>query len=359
LAEVRLQGVRVSYGSAEVLKGIELTIPDGGFTVVIGPSGSGKSTLLKVIAGLEMPTAGDVYFGSQRVTDVPVEGRGVGMVFQSYALFSNMTVYENLAFGLRTRGVPRDEERRRVGHMATLLGLAEKLGRRPAELSGGERQRVALGRALIRHPAVLLMDEPLSNLDAQLRHRVRREIADRVRAAQSTVVYVTHDQVEAMSLADQIVVMHEGRIQQVGTPREIYGRPATQFVATFFGDPPMNLLPVAPAGDRTVALAGARFALPALEGEDTVLVGFRPEDVVLGAPGPRDLSVTADVEGIEDLGSHVLAYLRIPEGPFTVRAGKNWRPADRRIQVSVDPARLHFFAASGERLDAVASVAGA
>src|SRR5688500_9441697 len=242
MADVVLNRIRKSYGATAVLHGINLEVKDGEFVVFVGPSGCGKSTLLRIIAGLESITSGDLFIGGRRVNDVPPAERKIAMVFQSYALYPHMTVYKNMAFGLKFARTRKAEADRRVRHAADILQLTPLLDRKPAALSGGQRQRVAIGRAIVREPAVFLFDEPLSNLDAKLRVQTRREIAKLHRDLGATMIYVTHDQVEAMTLGDRIVVMNAGRVQQVDTPLALYDRPANRFVAGFIGSPAMNFI---------------------------------------------------------------------------------------------------------------------
>src|SRR5512145_1281263 len=242
MATVRLQGLAKRFGVVDAVKGVELDIADHEFVVLVGPSGCGKSTILRMIAGLEDPSDGEIYIGADRVTHVPPKDRNIAMVFQNYALYPHMTVYRNMAFSLRARRMRRSEIDQRVRQAAAILELEELLDRRPAELSGGQRQRVAMGRAIVREPTVFLFDEPLSNLDAKLRHQMRAEIKKLHHRLRTTVIYVTHDQVEAMTLADRIVILKDGRIEQIGTPVDVYAQPANRFVAGFIGSPAMNFL---------------------------------------------------------------------------------------------------------------------
>src|ERR1700726_2422561 len=275
MAALSVRGLSKRFANLEVLKGIDLDIESGEFTVLVGPSGCGKSTLLNIVAGLERPSAGIVEIGGRIVNDIPPKDRDIAMVFQSYALYPHMTVRENLEFGLKIRKTPAPEMARLVGETAAILGLGEYLDRKPKQLSGGQRQRVAVGRAIVRQPAVFLFDEPLSNLDAKLRVQMRAEISRLQRQLRTTTVYVTHDQVEAMTMGHRIAVMQKGKLQQVGTPLAVYERPANLFVAGFIGTPPMNLLPgvlaglagfAGPGGDiatATVATGGLEVRLPA------------------------------------------------------------------------------------------------
>ncbi|WP_244880470.1 ABC transporter ATP-binding protein [Thermus parvatiensis] len=275
MAGIRVEKVSKRFGKVEALKGVDLEVRDQEFLVLLGPSGCGKTTLLRIVAGLEAPTSGEVYIGERRVTHLPPRLRGIAMVFQNYAIFPHLTVYENVAFGLRMKRRPEEEIRRKVGEVAALLHIEELLDRYPAQLSGGQRQRVAVARALAVEPEVLLMDEPLSNLDALLRLEMRAELKRLLKETRTTTLYVTHDQVEAMSLADRIAVMRQGEIVQLGTPTEIYHAPADTFVGGFIGNPPMNFLRARAEGGRVV-LEG--FSVPSPQ-EGEVLVGVRPEDL--------------------------------------------------------------------------------
>ena len=312
MARVELRNVRKYYGKEQVpaVDGVDLTIDEGEFVVLLGPSGCGKSTTLRMIAGLEALTGGELWFDERLVNSDPPDRRNVGMVFQNYALYPHMTVEQNLSFGLKAARVPKADIRRRVAEVTELLGLDDYLRRRPKELSGGQRQRVALGRALMRRPAVFLMDEPLSNLDANLREQMRIELARLHAELGITTVYVTHDQGEALTLADRVVVMEGGRIRQCGVPAEVYGQPADTFVAGFIGSPGMNLWTASWhedggsvwLGERALRLP--RSFLPVLdELGPSVTVGIRPEHLGLSRPG-ADVEVTCRVELLEQLGSH-------------------------------------------------------
>ncbi|HXG17302.1 MAG TPA: ABC transporter ATP-binding protein [Calidithermus sp.] len=294
MATVETRGVRKHFGPVHAVDGVDLATGEGEFLVLLGPSGCGKTTLLRMIAGLEQPTAGQILIGGTVVNDLPPRARKIAMVFQSYALYPHMTVYDNIAFPLRAQGVPREEIPRKVQWAASLFGITALLSRRPRQLSGGERQRVALARALVREPAVFLLDEPLSNLDAKLRASARDELQQFQRRIGTTTIYVTHDQVEAMGLGDRIAVMQGGRVRQIGTPQEVYDEPADTFVAGFLGSPPMNLVD---AGD--------------------VLVGFRPEHLL-----PREAHEGGPLVGwplrvtrVEYLGADRLVYGTL-EGRF-------------------------------------------
>ncbi|MEP7176989.1 MAG: ABC transporter ATP-binding protein, partial [Gemmatimonadales bacterium] len=296
MASVRLAGVEKVYPNGHVAaRNLELEIADGELMVLVGPSGCGKSTALRMIAGLETPTAGQVLIGDRDVTALPPQERDIAMVFQSYALYPHMTVRGNLAFGLRMRGASPDAIAERVGRAAAVLGLDQVLERKPSQLSGGQRQRVALGRAMVRDPLVFLFDEPLSNLDAKLRVETRAELARLHRRLRATIVYVTHDQEEALTLGSRVAVMRDGIVEQVAPPMEVYRRPASVFVAGFIGSPAMNFLPGVLAG-----------------GADSALLGVRPHDIAVVAQGAGDLDARVDV--VEPRGSELLVHLRLGAG---------------------------------------------
>ncbi len=353
MAEVVVEKLHKSFGAVEVLKGIDLSIADGEMMVVLGPSGCGKSTLLRLVAGLETVTSGEIRIGARRVNELEPKDRDIAMVFQNYALYPHMTVYDNMAYGLRNRRVPKPEIERRVREAARILGLGDLLRRRPRELSGGQRQRVAMGRAIVREPEVFLFDEPLSNLDAKLRVQMRHEIRQLQSRLGTTGIYVTHDQVEAMTLGDRLVVMNEGRVEQVGGPLEIYERPESLFVAGFIGSPPMNCVPARLAEDRaSVLLDGLRLPLPrplAAVGGTAVIAGVRPEHLEPDAEGPLAL----DVDWVEILGADTIAHGRIAgDARICVRLPGGTRVvAGDRLPLSVPPARLHLFdPGSGRRI---------
>ena len=343
MASVRLQGVAKTYPNGHVAaQGLDLEIADGEFMVLVGPSGCGKSTALRMIAGLETPTAGRILIGDRDVTAVPPQDRDIAMVFQTYALYPHMTVRENLAFGLRMRGAGHEVTNRRVEEAARALGLEPVLGRKPAQLSGGQRQRVALGRAIVREPKVFLFDEPLSNLDAKLRVETRAELARLHRRLGATIIYVTHDQEEAMTLGSRVAVMRDGLLQQVAPPMEMYRRPANRFVAEFVGSPAMNFLP----GEIIGAAAGA--------GNRNNILGVRPHDVTLVAPGGGTLHALVDV--VEPRGSELLVYLRLGtngSGP-EIRAivpPETAVEAEKVVGVRLDPEKVHWFdEGSGRRV---------
>ncbi|MBK1792974.1 sn-glycerol-3-phosphate ABC transporter ATP-binding protein UgpC [Devosia sp. WQ 349] len=309
MGAVTIRNVRKAYGAVEVLHGVSIDIEDGEFVILVGPSGCGKSTLLRMIAGLEDITGGDIEIGGQLVNDLEPKDRDIAMVFQSYALYPHMTVEENMAFSLKLGRVPKDEIRRRVLNAAQILGLQDYLERYPRHLSGGQRQRVAMGRAIVRNPKVFLFDEPLSNLDAKLRVQMRSEIKLNHQRLKTTTIYVTHDQIEAMTMANRIVVMHSGNIEQIGTPLELYDRPANLFVASFIGSPAMNIISGALDGTSFIFPDGNRVdlgALPSGVGNGLISLGVRPEHFTLDAQG-----VQAEVVLIEPTGSETQVTLRL------------------------------------------------
>jgi ABC-type sugar transport system ATPase subunit len=329
---LELSGVRKTFGDVEVLRGLDLEAKEGELLVVLGPSGSGKSTTLRIAAGLEAPSAGAVRIGGRDVTSVPAAKRNVAMVFQSYALFPHFDAARNIGFGLSARGVKRDEVDQRVRAAAELVGVAELLHRRPHELSGGERQGVALARALAREPDVFLLDEPLSNLDAQLRTRTRAELKRLHGELGRTMVYVTHDQVEALTLGDRIAVLERGLVAQVGTPDDIYRRPVDRFVASFVGSPAMNLLPPHTA---------ARFGLGG-DGE----VGVRPEAVRLG-----EGEVEGEVVVVEPAGSEAYVHLDAAGSRLVARVPPEELPEPgSRLRVGIRPVDVHRFDSEGKRI---------
>ncbi|MBU1384617.1 MAG: sn-glycerol-3-phosphate ABC transporter ATP-binding protein UgpC [Alphaproteobacteria bacterium] len=354
MADVRLTGVTKRFGTTEVLKSIDLEIADGEFLVFVGPSGCGKSTLLRTIAGLEELDGGEIAIGGRPVNDLSPSARGIAMVFQSYALYPHMNVYENMAFGLKLAKHDKAEIDRRVRGAAETLNITDYLDRKPKALSGGQRQRVAIGRAIVREPQVFLFDEPLSNLDAALRVRMRYEFASLHERLKTTMVYVTHDQVEAMTLADRIVVLNAGRIEQVGRPMELYERPRNLFVAEFIGSPKMNLLPAeivsASATGATVRTAAGESirvqvdAAGAAPG-DTVTLGIRPEHLALAGAGD---GLTATVTFVETLGHATYAYLTAGETALTVLLPGHARPAaGETLRLDVPAGQAHLFDADG------------
>ena len=363
MATLALQHITKSFGTAKVLQDIDLAIRDKEFVVFVGPSGCGKSTLLRIVAGLEEATAGKIIIDGRDVSrEHPVE-RGISMVFQSYALYPHLTVFENIAFPLRVQKTPEPELKQRVGRAAEILQLTDKLALKPGQLSGGQRQRVAIGRSIVRNPKVFLFDEPLSNLDAALRGDMRVELSQLHRSLNATMIYVTHDQIEAMTMADRIVVLNAGRVEQFGTPMELYHHPATKFVASFIGQPNMNLIPAVVKSVNnglTVELAGGSvMTLPVDAGTvrtgDRVEVGIRPENVDLG-PG---LTVTVNV--LERLGGASITYGTLGGTRFCASLpGDAAITEGTDISLSVNPRDAHVFDATGKvlrRLQAPALVA--
>ena len=323
MAEILIKNVAKRFGSYQALSDIDLTIHDQEFMVLLGASGCGKTTLLRIVAGLETQSEGEVWIGDRRVDNLPPKDRGIAMVFQNYAVFPHLTVFENIGFGLRMQKLPNDEVTRRVTRTAELMQIGQLLKRYSGELSGGQRQRVAVARALAMEPDVILMDEPLSNLDALLRLEMRAELKGVLAESQTTAIYVTHDQVEAMSLADRISIMHEGRIVQNATPVEVYRNPAERFVAGFIGNPPMNFLPATPAEGGKWSVAGQVFDGPTANGK-ALDFAIRPEDML---PGETGLKATARV--VEPLGAHLLVtcdvdgslFRAVLESDLPVKAG--------------------------------------
>jgi sn-glycerol 3-phosphate transport system ATP-binding protein len=346
LATVSLQDIRKSYGPTEVIHGVSIDIADGEFVVLVGPSGCGKSTLLRMVAGLESVTSGTLRIGERVVNALEPAERDIAMVFQNYALYPHMSVRNNLAYGLKNRGIDRGEIDRRVAEAAAMLEIAPYLDRRPRQLSGGQRQRVAMGRALVREPAAFLFDEPLSNLDAKLRVQMRVEIRRLQRRVGTTSLYVTHDQIEALTLADRLVVLNGGVVEQIGTPEEVFDRPATLFVAGFIGTPPMNIVPVTWLRETGAGLEG----LPA----SADLVGIRPDDLMLEAPAGPHLTVPATLELIEPAGGETHLYVRWQglDRPGTVRTQGRPALADgAALDLHVRPEAMHPFAeATGRRV---------
>ncbi len=308
MGQVSLRGIRKSYGAVDVIKGVDLEVRDGEFMVFVGPSGCGKSTLLRMVAGLETVTGGDLLIDGERANELRPADRGAAMVFQSYALYPHMTVAENMGFALRMSGVSRESREAQVSHAAGILHITELLGRYPKELSGGQRQRVAIGRAIVRKPKVFLFDEPLSNLDAALRVNMRIELSRLHKELGTTMIYVTHDQVEAMTLGDRIAVFNRGIVEQLGQPMELYNRPANEFVATFLGAPRINLVPRPPAADAAPAHQALWAALAAQAPASARHAGLRPEHLQLTAAGA---GIPASVVLAEHLGDSSVIHLRV------------------------------------------------
>jgi multiple sugar transport system ATP-binding protein len=355
MASVAIRDVRKAFGATEVIHGVDVLIGDGEFVVLVGPSGCGKSTLLRMIAGLENITAGEIHIGERVVNRVPPKERDIAMVFQNYALYPHMTVAANMGFSLMLRGAAKGEIEQRVNGAADILGLRSLLNRYPRQLSGGQRQRVAMGRAIVRDPQVFLFDEPLSNLDAKLRVAMRTEIKELHQRLKTTTIYVTHDQIEAMTLADRIVVMHDGLVEQVGAPLELYDRPQNLFVAGFIGSPAMNFLNGTIRANGRLEFEGASgMRLPLLtapSGSDgrPVIYGIRPEHFVISDGGTE-----AEVLVVEPTGSElqIAAKLGGEEIVAIFRERHDFKPGDK-IRLSADPRVAHLFdAPSGERLTA-------
>jgi sn-glycerol 3-phosphate transport system ATP-binding protein len=352
MGSIALRGVEKVYGlgpkAVKAIHGVDAEIADGEFVVIVGPSGCGKSTLLRMVAGLEEITGGEIAIGGRIVNQLEPAERDIAMVFQNYALYPHMTVYDNMAYGLRNARVPKAEIEARVRKAAGILELDGLLERRPRQLSGGQRQRVAMGRAIVRQPQVFLFDEPLSNLDAKLRAQTRLEIQKLHREIGVTSLFVTHDQVEAMTLAQRMIVMNAGRIEQIGTPEEVYQRPASTFVAGFIGSPPMNLIDGQAEGTR-LRVAGLDLALPgAAPRAGRLLLGVRPEHAEIGASG-----WPMQVEMIEMLGAERLVHGRVGSAPFTLRIDGRLSPplVGQTLHVAVTAEHLHWFdAETGRRL---------
>ncbi|WP_372019136.1 ABC transporter ATP-binding protein [Tistrella mobilis] len=341
---LELRGLGRRYGAAEVLRGLDLAVPRGSFTVVVGPSGCGKSTLLRLIAGLDAPSAGEILIDGDRVDQLPPAKRGVSMVFQSYALYPHMTVRRNIGFGLKIAGASDADIRARIARAADMLKIGELMDRRPAQLSGGQRQRVAIARAIVRDPKVFLFDEPLSNLDAALRAGTRVELAAMHADLGATIIHVTHDQVEAMTLADRLVVLNRGRIEQAGPPHDLYTRPDTLFVARFLGSPQMNVASPASAAGRALAAAGD---LP----QGTAWIGIRPEDLAITTADAPDAVTTGRVRMIEELGDSRILHLRVDDGDeIVVRHHQPAPPVGDRVGITLRAAGLHAFGADERRL---------
>ncbi|MDR3471861.1 MAG: ABC transporter ATP-binding protein [Devosia sp.] len=343
MASVTLTSVGKKFGDVSAVRDLDLAIRDGEFMALLGPSGCGKTTTLNMIAGLELPTGGTIRIGERDVSQLPAMHRDIAMVFQSYALYPHMTVARNMGFALKVRGYDKAEIDRRVARAAEMLALGPYLDRHPRQLSGGQRQRVALGRALVRDPQVFLLDEPLSNLDAVLRVQTRAELSRLFKTLATTAVYVTHDQAEAMTMADRIAVFSAGQLQQVGEPLDIYRAPANKFVASFVGNPPMSFLDGQWTDGGEIACGALRLAGPArvagLRPGDTITVGLRPEDIELGGEG---IEAVADV--VEHLGSLQIVYLSVGGQQLVVQTaeGRTHRRGDR-LRARVDPAKLYLF----------------
>ena len=360
MATVSIRNVKKSFGETEVVHGISMEITDGEFVVMVGPSGCGKSTLLRMVAGLESITSGEIAIDGKVVNNLEPKDRDIAMVFQNYALYPHMSVHDNMAYGLKIRGLAKAEIDSRVNRAADILELSKLLKRRPRELSGGQRQRVAMGRAIVREPKVFLFDEPLSNLDAKLRVQMREELQALHKRLATTTLYVTHDQVEAMTLAHRMLVMSIGKTEQIGAPLEVYTKPATTFVAGFIGSPPMNLIPgrLQADGASLAAEGGTRLKLPQAYpqlGGRSVLLGVRPEHLEICADA--DALLVPQVDFIELLGSDSLVYGHIGKDKASPRVAARLhasvKPQDGHLPLRFTAEDLHFFdPATGERIEA-------
>ena len=358
MATVELKQLRKSYGTAEIIRGVDLTIADRELTVFVGPSGCGKSTLLRMIAGLEEITSGDLLIDGQRVNDIAPDKRGLALVFQSYALYPHMSVADNMAFSLKLAGVPKEERTRKIAGAARILHLEGYLERKPKDLSGGQRQRVAIGRAIVRNPRVFLFDEPLSNLDAALRVKMRLELTRLHAELNATMIYVTHDQIEAMTMADRIVVLQGGAIEQVGEPMELYRNPCNQFVAGFIGSPRMNFLPVqsqvsSPQARVLTFSGGTSLSLPATTvtlnaSIEIATVGIRPEHISIATSN----GLPAQVQLVERLGGESYIHVEVPGGETLIvrSTGEVDLKSGQQVNLNFNLAFVHLFDASGNTL---------
>jgi multiple sugar transport system ATP-binding protein len=354
MSSVSFRKLEKNYGALRIVKGIDLEIADREFVVLVGPSGCGKSTTLRMLAGLESISGGEIRIGERVVNKLPPRERDIAMVFQDYALYPHKTVYENMAFSLKVRGIPSTDIKPRITQAAEMLGITQLLERKPSQLSGGQRQRVAMGRAIVRRPQVFLFDEPLSNLDAKLRGQVRTEIKRLHQAIGTTIIYVTHDQVEAMTLADRIVILKGGEIEQVGTPDEVYNSPASIFVGGFIGSPAMNFAKGMIRNGQVMFDAGASVPLQSrsagkadgLEGRE-VVVGIRPEHFM---PAGEGHALSGRVQVVEPLGSDTLIHFALGSSTLTARVAPEMRPSPgENLSIGVDPSRIHLFDAATER----------
>ncbi|MDO3434985.1 sn-glycerol-3-phosphate ABC transporter ATP-binding protein UgpC [Rhizobium sp. CBN3] len=357
MATLSLKEVKKTFGAVSVIKGVDLDIRDREFVVFVGPSGCGKSTLLRMIAGLEDISEGDLIIDGDHANEVPPDQRGLAMVFQTYALYPHMTVKENMGFALKLAGIPQSQRDAKINEVAGLLQLAHLLDRKPKQLSGGQRQRVAIGRAMVRSPRIFLFDEPLSNLDAALRVQMRIELARLHDQLGATMIYVTHDQVEAMTLADKIVVLRDGRIEQVGAPMELYNNPANQFVAGFIGSPAMNFIPVAPqnAGPSGVDVTlpgGKMLTVPAknrTRPAENLTLGIRPEHLSIGAEG----LVEGEIMVVERLGGHTYVYVQIAREQLAIveTDGADSHRLHEKVRLSFNAGDCHLFDDQGLALE--------
>ncbi len=346
MANLALRKLTKSYGTTEVLHGISLDVTDGEFVVLVGPSGCGKSTTLRMIAGLEETSSGIIEIGGREVNNLEPKERDIAMVFQNYAIYPHMSVKKNIAFGLRSSKMPKPDKEKRIQEVAGILDMVDLLDRKPSQLSGGQRQRVAIGRAMVRDPAVFLFDEPLSNLDAQLRTQMRLEIKKLHQRVGNTIIFVTHDQVEAMTMADRIVIMKDGHIQQVGTPAEVFHKPANTFVARFIGAPSMNLLAGQIDGTTLTLDTGQRISTPVLAptSKKNVLLGVRPDDL---QPNSTNPIIKGQVTLREPLGPETLIYVETPTGEVIAKSdGRKPPEVGETVQLGADPENLHVFEAT-------------
>ncbi|WP_419805318.1 ABC transporter ATP-binding protein [Terriglobus sp.] len=353
MAEVRIAGVHKTHGTTRIIKGVDIDIRDGEFVVLVGPSGCGKSTLLRMIAGLEEITSGEICIGPRVVNDVPAKDRDIAMVFQSYALYPHLTVAENMAFSLKLKGMKKAEIASKVNAIAETLGLTELLDRYPRQLSGGQRQRVAMGRAIVRNPQVFLFDEPLSNLDAKLRITMRTEIKELHQRLKTTIIYVTHDQVEAMTMASRIVVLRNGSVEQIGTPMELYDRPANQFVAGFIGAPVMNFVP-AHVAETTLQLQHGPNILLTMpqQASGPTTFGVRPEHLQAVAPGTAG-SIAGTVAVVEPTGSETIVIFESAAGRLTALIRERMElKIGQPLHLKPLPGLGHIFNAEGNRIGA-------
>src|ERR1700738_4808436 len=355
MASVGIRDVRKAYGATQVIHGVDITINDGEFVVLVGPSGCGKSTTLRMIAGLEDITGGEIMIGGHVVNDVPPKDRDIAMVFQNYALYPHMTGFQNMSFGLRLKRYPKKEIKSRVDNAARILDITELLDRKPKQLSGGQRQRVAMGRAIVRDPQVFLFDEPLSNLDAKLRVAMRTEIKELHQRLKTTTVYVTHDQIEAMTMADKIVVMHDGIVEQIGTPLELYDRPDNQFVAGFIGSPAMNFLKGKVKSNGSAGFEGPNgvklplASAPANSEGRPAVYGIRPEHFTIADDGAEAEIVVVEPTGSE---TQVFAKLGGEQVVAVFRERHQFNPGDK-VRLKPDPGLVHLFdETTGKRLNA-------
>ncbi len=342
MSNLKLSQLVKSYGKTEVLHSIDLDIQDGEFVVLVGPSGCGKSTTLRMVAGLEEVTSGTIEIAGRVVNNLEPKDRDIAMVFQNYAIYPHMTVRKNIGFGLRSSKMPRADKEKRIDEIAEILGMTDLLNRKPSQLSGGQRQRVAIGRAMVRDPAVFLFDEPLSNLDAQLRTQMRLEIKKLHQRVGATIVFVTHDQVEAMTMADRIVIMKDGHIQQVGTPSEVYHTPANTFVAGFIGSPAMNMIPATVADGAIQIDGGSQVNLgTAISGQRKVMLGIRPEDLE-PVEGPALISGSVNVR--EPLGHETLIHVGTAHGDIIAKAdGRTPPDLGKTVNLGAEAQNIHVF----------------